>query len=146
MPTLYTIGFTQKSLAEFIGALRAAGVTRVVDIRLKNTSQLAGFAKGRDLEFLLREGFGIGYCHEPELAPTEEILQAYQATEDWAAYEADFLALAEQRQIKRLGEQLLATGDTLCLLCSEAEADHCHRRLVAEYWAAQLPDITIEHL
>ena len=146
MPTLYTIGFTQKTLAEFIGALRGAGVTRVVDIRLKNTSQLAGFAKGRDLEFLLGEGFGIGYCHEPELAPTEEMLKAYEATKDWPAYQAGFLGLAQERQIEHIGQRLLAGGGTLCLLCSEPEADCCHRRLVAEYWAARLPEVAIRHL
>jgi uncharacterized protein (DUF488 family) len=74
--TIYTIGFTKKSAEEFFTRLQAARVNRVVDVRLNNTSQIAGFAKSRDLEYFLRAIGGIGYVHLPELAPTQDILDA----------------------------------------------------------------------
>ena len=109
----------------------------VIDIRLRNTSQLAGFAKRDDLAFLLREGFGIEYHHRPELAPTGEILDAYKADGDWPAYERAFRPLLAERDAVAIGRELLARYQRPCLLCAEPTADHCHRRLVAEWWAAE---------
>jgi uncharacterized protein (DUF488 family) len=143
---VYTIGYKGKSLQEFIDQLRAAGVDAVIDIRLRNTSHLAGYTKRDDLAFLLREGFGIAYEHHPELAPTPEIREAYLADNDWAAYEAHFLPLMRERRVEVVGHDILARYRSPCLLCAEPEADHCHRRLVAEYWAAHLPDATTVHL
>ncbi|MDI6791267.1 MAG: DUF488 domain-containing protein [bacterium] len=142
---LYTIGFTKKSLREFIQLLKDAGITLVVDIRLNNSSQLAGYSKGRDLEFLLQEGFGIKYRHELELAPTPDILKDYKQDNDWERYTEGFTRLFNQRPILKLGSELLK-DETVCLLCSEALPDHCHRRLIAEFWARYLPDIEVEHL
>jgi len=141
---LYTIGYTKKSLETFITHLREAGVDAVIDIRLRNTSQLAGFSKRDDLAFLLREGFGIAYEHRPELAPTPDILVAYQQDGDWPAYERAFIPLLEERAAEAVGEQLLTTYQRPSLLCAEPTPDHCHRRLVAEYLAAKLPDQEIE--
>ncbi len=146
MPTLYTIGYRRKPLATFIGQLRAASVEAVIDVRLRNTSHLAGYTKRDDLAFLLREGFGIAYEHHPELAPTPEILDAYRADGDWAAYEARFIPLLTERVAEGVGREVLARYCAPCLLCAELEADHCHRRLVAEYWANHLPGLTIIHL
>jgi len=146
MPTLYTIGYRRKPLATFIGQLRAASVEAVIDVRLRNTSHLAGYTKRDDLAFLLREGFGIAYEHHPELAPTPEILDAYRADGDWAAYEARFIPLLTERVAEGVGREVLARYCAPCLLCAELEADHCHRRLVAEYWANHMPDLTIVHL
>jgi len=145
---LYTIGCTKKTLETFITRLRDAGVDAVVDVRLRNTSQLAGFSKRDDLAFLLREGFGIAYEHRPELAPTAEILAAYKQDGDWRAYERAFLCLLEARAAEQVGEQLLATYGRPCLLCAEPTPDQCHRRLVAEYLAEKLPghEIEIVHL
>jgi len=144
--TLYTIGYKGKSLETFINQLRAAGVDAVIDIRLRNTSHLAGYTKRDDLAFLLQEGFGIAYEHHPELAPTLEIREAYLADKDWAAYEAQFLPLLCERQAEEVGKDILARYHSPCLLCAEPTADHCHRRLVAEHWAAHLPDVTVVHL
>jgi uncharacterized protein (DUF488 family) len=141
---LYTIGYTKKSLETFITHLREAGVDAVIDIRLRNTSQLAGFSKRDDLAFLLREGFGIAYEHRPELAPTPDILAAYQQDGDWPAYERAFIPLLEGRAAKAIGQQLLTTYQRPILLCAEPTPDHCHRRLVAEYLAEKLPDREIE--
>lgn len=146
MPTVHTIGYTQKSLERFIRLLQSAGVDAVVDIRLRNTSQLAGFAKRDDLAFLLQEGFGIGYEYRPDLAPTDEILDAYKADRDWVAYERAFLSLLSERRTEEVGRELLARYSRPCLLCAEPIPDHCHRRLVAEWWATHLPDVEIIHL
>ena len=85
MKTIYTIGFTRKTLQQFIERLREAGVRGVIDIRLRNTSQLAGWSKYPDVAYLLTVGFGISYEHHPEFAPTGELLDMYRKTHDWPA-------------------------------------------------------------
>lgn len=143
---LYTIGFTRTTAANFFGRLFEAGVVRVIDVRLHNTSQLAGFAKAEDLAFFLKAIGGIEYLHQPVLAPTDDILKAYKKEKgDWSVYERRFLDLMAARRIEeRLSPDAL---DGACLLCSEHEAHHCHRRLVAEYlndrWETRL---TVRHL
>ena len=130
--TLFTIGFAKKSARGFFARLREAGVKKVVDIRLNNVSQLAGFTKRDDLAYFLEAIDGIDYEHRPELAPTKEILDGYKKKRlTWAEYEERFCKLMTERQIERL----LTPGDLnqACLLCSEPTADKCHRRLVAEY-------------
>jgi len=121
-------------------------VDAVIDIRLRNTSHLAGYTKRDDLAFLLCEGFGIAYQHLPDLAPTPEIREAYLANQDWEAYVARFLPLLDARDASSRGRAVLQQYSAPCLLCSEPTADHCHRRLVAEYWAARLPDVQVFHL
>lgn len=142
---LFTIGFAKKSAEEFFTALEKAGVKRLVDIRLNNTSQLAGFTKKDDLAFFTRRICGIEYVHVPELAPTQEILDAFKkAKGDWAAYEAQFLALMAQRKVEAsVSKELL---DGACLLCSEPTPEHCHRRLVAEYLSEKWGGVEIVHL
>jgi uncharacterized protein (DUF488 family) len=145
MPTIYTIGFTQKSLRTFIALLRQAEVDAVIDIRLRNTGQLAGWAKRDDLAYIL-ELVHIGYEHQPELAPTDEILDGYRKDHDWEGYIGKFQPLIARRNIQTIGEAILRRHRAPCLLCSEATADHCHRRLVAEYWAEQIGGLAIVHL
>jgi uncharacterized protein (DUF488 family) len=142
---LFTIGFTRKTAEAFFGALKRSGAQRVVDVRLHNVSQLAGFAKRNDLEFFLRELCDMRYLHLPELAPTQDILDAYKKNKTgWAAYEKAFLALMRKREIqKRIDPALLAQG---CLLCSENQPHQCHRRLVAEYLKAAWGEVEIRHL
>jgi len=146
MPTIHTIGYTKKSLEEFIRRLQEADVDAVIDVRLRNTSQLAGFSKRDDLAFLLRNGFGIEYEHKPELAPTPDILEAYKAGGEWEAYEESFRQLLDEREAEDAGRDVLSRFQRPCLLCSEPDADQCHRRLVAEWWKKHLPSITIIHL
>lgn len=146
MSTVFTIGHAQKSLERFIRLLQDAEVDAVIDIRLRNTSQLAGFAKRDDLAFILRDGFGIEYRHRLELAPTGEILDAYKADGDWSAYERAFRLLLAERDAVAIGRELLARHRRPCLLCSEPTDDHCHRRLVAEWWAENLCDVEVIHL
>lgn len=146
MPTVYTIGYKRKPLAALIGQLRDAGVDAVIDVRLRNTSHLAGYTKRDDLAFLLSEGFGIAYEHHPELAPTPEILDAYRENTDWAAYEAQFRPLLVERAADQIGREILSRYRAPCLLCSEPTAERCHRRLVAEHWTANLHELTVVHI
>lgn len=142
---LYTIGFTKKSAAQFFEALRAAGVGRIVDVRLNNVSQLAGFAKKQDLTYFLDKIGAMRYQHAPLLAPTREMLDAYRKQgRDWDEYERSFLQLMKERQVENIWTQELRDGD--CLLCSEEKPNHCHRRLVAEYLASYRDDIVVQHL
>ena len=115
---ILTVGFTRKSAQRFFELLHEAGVSRIVDVRLNNASQLAGFAKKNDLEWFARELFGIDYIHEPSLAPTQELLSGYRKKQiSWIDYESRFLELMRSRQIEsRLPKDILDNG---CLLCSE---------------------------
>jgi uncharacterized protein (DUF488 family) len=142
---LFTIGFTQKSAERFFGLLTDAGVKKVIDIRLHNTSQLAGFAKRDDLCFFLDAIGNIGYEHEPLLAPTEEIMNDYKKKRIKPdQFEARFLALMRERQIEN--ELDPARFDRACLLCSEVKPEECHRHLVAEYLNDHWGNIDIVHL
>ncbi len=127
-----TIGFTKTNAEGFFERLLRAGVKKVVDVRLHNTSQLSGFAKADDLAYLLRRIGDIQYVHEPLLAPTDSMLKAYKKEKgDWHTYEERFLGLMSERQIEhRFKPEML---DGACLLCSEDKPHHCHRRLVCEY-------------
>jgi uncharacterized protein (DUF488 family) len=142
---IFTIGFTHKTAESFFEGLRLAGVKRVADVRLNNTSQLAGFSKKDDLKYFLKTIGAIDYVHLPELAPTKEMFDRYKKLSgQWEVYERDFLALMRRRQIENaLSQELL---DDACLLCSEATPHHCHRRLVAEYLQRHWPQVSIEHL
>src|SRR5579871_4341856 len=130
---VFTIGFTKKTAEQFFGLIRRKGIKRLLDVRLNNISQLAGFAKRDDLGFFLREICGAEYVHEPLLAPTQEMLDAYKKEKgDWADYEQKFLALMTERKVEdRIDRSLFSTPTVL--LCSEPTAEHCHRRLVVEY-------------
>jgi len=142
---IFTIGFTKKSAEAFFTRLQNAGVKRLVDVRLNNISQLAGFTKKDDLRYFLKAICNIEYVHLPELAPTAEMLDAYkkQKNGDWELYERRFLDLMRSRQIESTAREILADG---CLLCSEEKPLHCHRRLVAEYLKEHWGDVEIEHI
>ena len=144
---IYSIGFTQTTADSFFGRLKGSGVRRLLDVRRNTSSQLAGFAKARDLPFFLRELVGAEYQHEPLLVPTEEILNAYKRRHEmsWAQYEEQFLALLRERQVERQ-LQREAFWTPTALLCSEATPEHCHRRLALEYLAEHWPEVRIVHL
>ena len=143
---IYSIGFTQKSAAEFFGALKAHGIERLLDVRLNNTSQLAGFAKQNDLIFFLREICGAEYEHEPLLAPTQEIIDAYKKRKrDWKEFSRDFTALMKARRIEsRLSRE--GFKKRTVLLCSEPAAEHCHRGLLLEYLQSHWNGVKVHHL
>jgi len=143
---LFTIGFTQTSAERFFGRLGDAGIARLVDVRLNNSSQLAGFAKAQDLPFFLRALIGADYRHEPMLAPTRALMDDFKKKKgSWAAYEEGFMALMAERRVEvELSPRTFERSTAL--LCSEATAEHCHRRLVCEYLARHWPDVRATHL
>ena len=142
---LYTIGFTKKNAEQFFGKLKQAGLTRIIDTRLNNVSQLAGFTKKDDLRFFAKEILGVDYVHAPSLAPTKDILDAYKKDGgDWDPYERKFNSLIGSRHIESTLDK--DTLDGACLLCSEPTPHHCHRRLVAEYLREHWGNVEIKHL
>lgn len=142
---LFTIGFTKKSADEFFSRLRASGAKRVIDVRLNNVSQLAGFTKKDDLKYFLREICAMDYLHLPLLAPTQAMLDGYKKGKGaWSDYERGFLDLIRGREIQtHVSRESLENG---CLLCSEDKPEQCHRRLVAQYLKSHWGDVEIVHL
>ena len=141
-----TIGFTETSAEDFFERLLRSGIRKVVDVRLNNTSQLAGFAKAKDLKYFLNSIGNIEYTHEPLLAPTKNMFDAYKKKKgSWEVYERQFLDLMSEREIEKKLTPIQFEGT--CLLCSEAEPHHCHRRLVCDYlnekWGGTL---SVNHL
>ena len=142
---ILTIGFTKKSARRFFELLQASNAKRIIDVRLNNASQLAGFTKRDDLSYFLHKICGMEYLHMPQLAPTQEMLANYRKRRiGWEAYEALFKELMYERRIEQtIPQDLLSDG---CLLCSEDQPHHCHRRLVAEYLKHHWGDVDIAHL
>src|SRR5689334_18334126 len=140
---LYTIGFTHKTAEEFFGLLQKNGVDTVVDIRLRPDSQLSGFAKARDLPYFLKHLIDCDYQHNLDMAPSDVILDNYRQDKDWAEYEKVFGALLRQRDLTAQLDREWWAAHKACLLCSEHEPDHCHRRIVAEYLVAYWPEVEI---
>ncbi len=144
---IFTIGFTQTTAEDFFGRLKAHRIERLLDVRLNNRSQLAGFAKRDDLAYFLRELIAAKYEHAPLLAPSPEILAAYKKRKDmsWGEYEERFLGLMRERHIERELSPEEFEQRTV-LLCSEATPERCHRRLVVEYLADHWPALVAVHL
>jgi uncharacterized protein (DUF488 family) len=143
---IYSIGFTQKNAGEFFGTLKAHRIERLLDVRLNNTSQLAGFAKQSDLPYFLKEICGATYEREPLLAPTQDILDAFKKKKgDWESYTKAYLNLIRSRQVESVLSPESFARRTV-LLCSEATAEHCHRRLALEYLQSHWEGLKIVHI
>lgn len=143
---IHTIGFTKKTAEQFFTLLKDAKIARLMDVRLKNVSQLAGFAKREDLQYFLREICGCEYLHEPLFAPTQEMLDQYKKKKgSWPEYEQRFLALMADRRVEEKIDPSLFSVPT-ALLCSEPTAEHCHRRLVLDYLRTKWSNISVRHL
>lgn len=141
---IYTIGFTKTSAEGFFTRLMKSGANKLIDVRLNNISQLAGFAKRDDLRYFTKQICGLGYEHVPKLAPTQDILDEFKKNGGaWNVYENKFLDLMAKRHIEDIDRQQIDGG---CLLCSEDKPHHCHRRLVAEYLGNKWSDVEIVHL
>lgn len=142
---IFTIGFTKTSAEHFFKRLKQAGVKRVLDVRLNNVSQLAGFAKKEDLKYFLNALCGIEYEHMPELAPSQEMLDDYKKHKGkWEDYEIRFLNLIQARRIEQTISQ--ANLENACLLCSEDKPHYCHRRLVVDYLKDKWDNLEVTHL
>lgn len=149
MLEIYTIGFTQKSAEQFFKLLEKASIQCLIDVRLNNVSQLAGFTKSSDLKFFLDKILNVKYYHSIQFAPTKDILDNYKKNKiTWATYEEKYLKLLKGRKIEQfLSKFIPADTKKLCLLCSEPTPEHCHRRLLAEYLKNTLnDDVKIIHL
>jgi uncharacterized protein (DUF488 family) len=143
---LFTIGFAQKSARQFFDLLKKNQVECLVDIRLHPSGQLAGFAKGEDLKYFLKELIDCDYRRIELLAPSEEIFKAYRADKNWLKYAAGYQAVLDSRNIPDALDRSFFEGRNCCLLCSEASPEKCHRRLVAERLAAASPNVSVIHL
>ncbi len=142
---IFTIGFTKKTAEQFFTRLQKAGVKRLVDVRLNNTSQLASFAKAKDLEYFLKVIDGIDFIHSPILAPTPDILESYKKKKGpWNDFERGFLKILEQRRIAEVMIGKIRDGD--CLLCSEDTPERCHRRLIVEHLKREWGNMEIIHI
>lgn len=145
MIKLYTIGFAGKSAENFFDLLQNASVKKIIDTRINNVSQLAGFAKGADLKYFARKIGGMDYAHQLDFAPTKELLQAYREKRiSWEQYEVEYLNLLDTRKIASKIDIEQLHGN--CLLCSEHGPEKCHRRLLAEYLQHVKGGIEILHL
>lgn len=145
--TIYTLGFTQKTAEQFFGLLKKERIQLLVDIRLNNKSQLAGFTKGEDLRYFLEEICGCAYIHCEEYAPTKQILDDYKKKRiDWEGYVSQYLPLMARRGAAGKFPERFANYERICLLCSEPTPERCHRRLLAELIQEQHPEIQIRHL
>lgn len=143
---VYTIGFTKRTAGDFFGALRRAGIRRLLDVRLNNASQLAGFTKRDDLPYFLRELCGADYVHDTRLAPAPELLADYRKRGiTWAEYERRFRALMVDRKPETWLDPGAFAAPT-ALLCSETTTERCHRRLVLEHLQQHWGDLQIIHL
>jgi uncharacterized protein (DUF488 family) len=143
---LYTIGFTKKTAKQFFDSLKETNIEKLVDIRLRPDSQLAGFAKREDLRFFLERLNNCDYQYEPRLAPSDYLLKAYRENKDWKTYEAGFLQLLLERNIPQALDKTSFEIKRCCLLCSEAEPEQCHRRLVAEEMQKYWKNVQIVHI
>lgn len=146
MVVLYTIGFTKKSAETFFNLLRRNGVKSLIDIRISNNSQLAGFAKGRDLDFFVKEICAARYEHILDFAPTKDLLDKWHKQEiDWRGYETTYVALLRQRKV--VNKYDIKKFDHACFLCSEETPEKCHRRLLVEFMQREYSEeIIIKHL
>ena len=130
---IYTIGFTQKSAKQFFELIKKNKICSLIDVRLNNQSQLAGFTKGRDLPYFLKNIADCEYYHELDFAPTEDILKDYKkGVITWDEYEKRFHKLVVGRDMPGIFERKYGRLENTVLLCSEVTAQQCHRRLVAE--------------
>lgn len=149
---LYTIGFTQKTAETFFGLLKENGIESLIDIRLNNKSQLAGFAKGKDLRFFLKELCDIQYYYAPEFAPTTELLNDWKKERiSWEEYEKIYEKLMVKRKAEILfTDRYLGTAkEKMCFLCSESTPENCHRRLLANYLKTHVSELfnaEVKHL
>lgn len=144
---IFTMGFTQKSAEQFFGLISKNRIELLIDVRLNNQSQLAGFTKGRDLDFFLKELCNCRYEHNITFAPTKEILNDYKKQQiSWQDYVIQYNALIEERNVKKIFLEKYVEFNTILLLCSEVTAEYCHRRLLAEKLEQSIAGIKVVHL
>jgi uncharacterized protein (DUF488 family) len=134
---IYTIGYEQASLDQVIGALKGAGVTMVVDVRAVAASRRAGFSKTM-LAASLRAA-GVDYVHLRALGTPKagrEAARAGHTRQMHAIFEAH---MAEPEAVVALAEAAeIASVRPTALLCYEAKASECHRRILTDRLSEEL--------
>lgn len=144
---LYTLGFTQKSAQQFFELIKSNNIDMLVDIRLNNKSQLAGFTKGDDLRYFLDKICNCKYRHCIEYAPTKDILGNYKKKViSWDEYVTQYIPLMQKRDAVQKFVEEFGDYKSVCLLCSEPTPINCHRRLLSEMIVAECPGITVKHI
>lgn len=144
---IFTIGFAQKSAEKFFQILKENNVECLIDVRLNNVSQLAGFTKSKDLQYFLKTIIDADYIHNIKYAPTKDILDDYKKNKiSWLEYEIKYRKLIESRKIEQIFKNDIKNYNNVCLLCSEPLPQNCHRRLLAEYLKKQFNKVEVKHL
>jgi uncharacterized protein (DUF488 family) len=134
---LFTIGYERRTQPELIEQLKRAEVRTLIDVRAVASSRRAGFSKT-----LLAAGLdeaGISYVHLRDLGapkPGRIAARAGRTAEMLRIYEGHLEEPAAQLQLAAAGD--IARAGQTALLCLEAEAGHCHRRVVADRLAQSL--------
>jgi len=142
---IFTIGYTEKSARDFFDLIKANKIDTLIDVRLYNNTQLAGFSKSRDLEYFLAELCDCGYVWAKQFAPSPSLFNDYKNGQiDWAGYEAVYRAFLNAHPC--LDFFRLYQGKGICLLCAEDTPECCHRRLLAEKIAEEYDGVTVTHL
>lgn len=146
MITLYTIGFTKKNAEQFFELLKKWKIKQLVDIRISNNSQLAGFAKGKDLAYFTKQICNINYKHITDFAPTKELLDLWHKKSiSWEEYIKEYTTMLKKRNI--MHKYGIKQFDNSCFLCSEETPEMCHRRLLVEYMKSiSTEEVDIVHL
>lgn len=145
---LFTIGFTQKTAERFFSLISKANIQLLVDVRLNNKSQLAGFTRGTDLEFFLKKLCNCHYKHSIEYAPDKSLLQAYKNNKtpiSWSEYTDRYTSIIIKRNALEKFKEILDSADRICLLCSEPRPENCHRGILASMLAERY-QIKVTHL
>lgn len=139
---IYTIGYEATTMAEFIAALKRAGVERVIDVRALPLSRRPGFSKNILAATLQAEG--IDYVHLKQLGTPKRGRDAAKkgdVTTLREVYDGQLGLPEAQAQAARMRE--LAAEKPSALLCFERNPEHCHRTLLlqAEGEGAEVVDL-----
>jgi len=139
---IFTIGYEGTTMPDFIAALQAAGVQRVIDVRALPLSRRPGFSK-TPLRGALDEA-GIEYVHLKALGTPAEGRNAARAGRH-AELERIYAGQLELPEAIAQSAQMLelAAEKPSALLCFEREPRHCHRTLLL---GAVAPDVEVVDL
>jgi len=142
---LFTIGYTKKSAEKFFGIISENKIEIVADVRLYNSTQLAGFSKSWDLKYFLKQICNCSYIEMQEFAPTRSLFDNYKKGYiKWHEYERVYNEFLNTRA--NLDFFGAFQNKRICLLCAEDTPECCHRRLLAEKIAITYDNVTIVHL
>lgn len=135
VPTLHTVGYQGRSVADLVAVLSGSGVRQLVDIRQVAWSRKPGFSKSQLADSLYRDG--ILYQHLPALGSPKALRDRVRSDGAYESFFAEYRAYLEQ-QTDALDEVVaLASNGPVALLCFEADHRECHRSVVAEALTAK---------